>query len=199
MLQLSTLKKVLFGIVLTYTTVSVSQTKQFKNYSYKELVQAIKVSIKIPRGFKETEIIPYNGHLYQYALKDSTTGFEVRYYIKPYALFYGKNEKEYKTNPPTYQSFLSSVINISNTNVPENYPNVLVINPEYVKHDMNAEYGLSCLIETGSTFTEGYTYCEAHAVRKDAIGEIFIFMLYTISNHETSIIRDDIFSSIDFY
>ncbi len=182
----------LFTLLLK-TNVCTSQTKKFHEYNYKELVEALNVKIKIPRGFNETQIIENNGHLYQYALKDSTTGFEVRYYLRPYKLFYDKKtEKDFKID--TYIFFTSSIYNISQNSSNE----IIIINPEYVKHDMNAEYGLSTLVETGQKFTEGYKFCEAHAVRKDLVGEIFIFMLYNIQNRETQIIRDDIFSSLDF-
>lgn len=192
------MKKYLFIVFLVFivlfkTNTCLSQTKKFHEYNYNELVEALNVKIKVPRGFHETPIIENNGHLYQHALKDSTTGFEVRYYLRPYKLFYDKKtEKDYKID--TYIFFMSSIYNISQNSSHD----IIVINPEYVKHDMNAEYGLSSLVETGQKFTEGYKFCEAHAVRKDSVGEIFIFMLYNIQNRETQIIRDDIFSSLDF-
>lgn len=189
------LKKIFIIITLLFSVFNYSQNKNFKDYKYQELITECNLIIKVPRGFREVNIIKDNGHLYQYSLQDSTTGFQARYYIKPYKLFFPKNDNTFINNPTTYNFFLSSLLNVTgNTYNPE----IIEINPEYVKYDMNADYGLFSILETGSKFSEGFKYFEAHAIRKNKIGEVFIFMLYNTQNRETRIIRDDILSSIDF-
>jgi len=175
---------------------SFSQNKKFSDYSFKELLAECKITFKVPRGFREVPVIPDNGHLYQYAIKDSSTGFETRYYIKPYSLFFG-NDTTFRKDPKTYNFFVSSLLNVSGYVLPE-YPGVDATEREIMKHDFNADYGLSSFFEPKSQFGEGYTYCLAFAMRKDNVGEVYIFMLFTIKNHETNIIVDDILSSIDF-
>lgn len=189
--------KYIFPFLFFITSLSNAQEKKFGEYTFQELLEASNLSFKIPRGFKETKIIKNNGHLYQLAIKDSATGFEARYYVKPYALFFPKNDVTYKENPMTYNFFVSSLLNVSGFILPE-YPHIDVVKPEYVKYDMNADYGLNSFFEPKSKFAEGYKYCLAAAIRKDSVGEVYIFMLYNIQNRETRIIIDDILSSVDY-
>jgi hypothetical protein len=191
------MKRIYSILILLISLKSFSQVKKFKDYNFKELLIESNLSFNIPRGFKETNIIQDNGQFYQFAIKDSLTGFEARYYIKPYSLFFSKNDKTFKEDSMTYNFFVTSLLNVSGYLLP-NIPRIEVANPEYVKYDINADYGLSSFFEPKSKFGEGYKYCISIAIRKDGVGEVFIFMLYNIQNHETKIIIDDIFSSIDF-
>ncbi|MGX7666751.1 hypothetical protein [Flavobacterium pedocola] len=180
-----------FGSLTSY-----SQKKEFRKYNFKELLTECNITYKTPRGFNETPVISDNGHLYQYAIKDSTTGFEARFYVKPYKIFY-QNDPSYDKDPLTYNFFVSALLNTSGFVLP-NYPDVKKFGPEIMKDDFNADYGLWSYFEPKSKFGEGYKNCEVFAIRKDTVGEVYIFMLYNIQNRETKIIRDDILSSIDF-
>jgi len=184
------MKYVVLTLLFFSSLISFAQNKTFKDYNFKELMTESKATFKMPRGFGEIPVTKKSAQFYQYAIRDTATGFEARYYIKPYHL----HNEAAKDDSATYKSFVTIVSNISSSP----HPDIQPVDPAHARADLHADYGLTSYFNPTSEFAPGYKSCVTMLIRKDNVGEIYIFMLFNTFDRETEIIIQDIIGSVDF-
>lgn len=186
--------KYLLVILLSLSSlIAFPQKKAFTEYTFKELMNESKAAFKMPRGFGEIPISPNVAQSYQYAIRDTITGFEARYFIKPHHLA-DMDRPAPDGDSATYKSFVSMVSVISVAA----HPDIQTVEPAAARSDLNADYGLTSYFKPTPEFAPGFKNCITMVVRKDGVGEIYIFMLFNIFNRETEVIIHDIIASVDF-
>ncbi|MDJ1466930.1 hypothetical protein [Xanthocytophaga flava] len=58
-------------------------------------------------------------------------------------------------------------------------PQIDVFDSQSVKYDFNSDWGATAAFKPGSSFGEGFEFCSAQVIKKNDIGEIYIFWLFT--------------------
>jgi hypothetical protein len=170
--------------------------KEFKDNNFSELLKECTAKFRMPRGFYEIPVIPDHGHFYHYAIRDSATGFEARYYLRPYKAFY--EGAPVPDDPLTYSFFTASVLNASGYVLP-NIPDIIAFeNPESLKKEFGADKGWFSSFKPTSEFGRGFAYCTSVIMRKDGVGEYTIFQFFNTINRETEVISQDVLVSIKF-
>jgi hypothetical protein len=171
------------------------QEKKFSDYSFEELVKACDLQIKMPQGFREIPVTENSIHPYQYAIRDSTVEYEIRYYVRPYELF-SKDDTIFYADKMTYGFFVTSILEVSGYILP-NIPEVLVFDKQIIKSDCNADYGLFSFLRPVKEFGE-FKYCKVLLIKKHKVGELTVFLLFNELDHENKVITGNFFGTIDF-
>jgi hypothetical protein len=151
------------------------------------------MTFKMPRGF--SEIAQSHAPLHQYAIKDSATGFEARYFVRPYHLL--DNSERPADDSASYKSFVNTLSNISLTKTVASL-NIMDVDRAHARIDFNADYGLSASFKPAPQYAPSFANCISMFIRKNNIGEIYIFMLFNVFNRETEVIIGDVLGSVNY-
>jgi hypothetical protein len=148
------------------------------------LLKKCGLTFTMPKGFKETKVQKFESGLYQYAIKHKS-GFEVRYYIKPYSVFFQNDTSEFARNPNqwTKNFFISTNLNVSGAVLP-NIPEMDEFPKEGVKAEFGGDYGLTTAFPPKSDFGKGFEMCATFVVRKNDVGEFMAFFMFTNKDQE---------------
>lgn len=124
--------------------------------------------------------------IYQYAIKDPKTGFEVRYFV----YIYKRGDKQ--RTKLTYNVFLSTILN--GLDLKKTTPNILTQSPEDIKKDFNADWGVNAVFQPSGAFGNGFQLCSAQAIQKKNLGEIYIFWMFTDVEKQENLINKSFIS-----
>jgi hypothetical protein len=141
-----------------------------------------KMTFAAPDGFIEVPVVKNGQMHYEYALKDTSKNFEVRYSVAPLdSVFIQFNamQKDGNThmvigpNQLYYGAFVTTMANISNGTARHVGP----FPADAVKNEFNADWGASSFCEVAGDFGKGYKYCTAVAIHKDNLADAYYFYL----------------------
>ncbi len=168
----------LLGLILmsNYTLYGQSSTNQLPvaNQDFMQLIKENGLEFNLPAGFQPTAIQTDSKVPYHYAVKDTATGFEIRYFVNPYA----KNGNASRSEDHTYNLFVATVLEASGTEFSE-LPRIDALPGHAIERDFHGNYGAMSAFEPQSEFGKGFGFCAARVIRKDQVGEIYIFWLFT--------------------
>jgi hypothetical protein len=160
------------------------------------LLKELHADFKMPEGFQETIVNKKLPVFYQYAIKDIASGFEVRYFLKPYnRILKDYNVKEFDPRDHTYSLFLTT---ISNSALESSIiPKIDVFEKEDVKKDFNADWGATTAYKPNIVFGGQANFSAALVIKKDNVGEIYVFWLFTdVKNQQPLMMKS--FTNIKF-
>ncbi len=138
-----------------------------------------------PPGYIEVPVVKNSQMHYEYAIKDTSRNFEIRYAINPLDSVFiqfnamQKNQESGGTvmmigpNKLYYGAFVSTMGNISNGTRHQ----IRVFPTDAVKNEFNADWGASGFCEVAGDFGKGYKYCSAVAIHKDSLADAYYFYL----------------------
>lgn len=124
---------------------------------------------------KELKNIPVNKNSnvkYQYAVKHDTLDFEIRFLITDInqALNLPQDKR-------SLSLFTSKVINASGSVLPS-IPKIQEFGSKTAKQEYNADWLATSSFTTTSNFTSNFKYCSVIALRKNEVGEAYMFFLF---------------------
>jgi len=162
-----------------------------------------KMTFEPPAGFVEVPVIKNSQMHYEYALKDLSKDFEIRYAVAPLDSVFIQFDQMQKNgnthmvvgpNQLYYGSFVSTMANISNGTARSvgPFPEDAVIN------EFNANWGASSFCEVTGEFGKGYKYCDAVAIHKDSLADAYYFYLSNNLNDFTPDHMIPIFHTMKF-
>ena len=141
-----------------------------------------KMTFTPPDGFIEAPVIKNSQMHYEYALKDPSKDFEVRYAVAPLDSVFiqfdamqkdGTTHMVVGPNQLYYGAFVSTMGNISNGTAHHVGP----FPADAVKTEFNADWVASGFCEVAGDFGKGYKYCTAVAIHKDSLADAYYFYL----------------------
>lgn len=182
-------------LVLIFFSAFCQNTKSAIDLPFDTLVKKCGLIFTMPEGFKETKVKKFGNGFYQYAIKHKS-GFEIRYYVKPYSVFYGSNTIDFSPNTFTKNFFISMNLDVSG-NVLPNIPQIDEFPKEAVAHDFNGDYGATSAFKPNSEFGKGFEFCSTFTIRKDNIGEVIVFWMFTEMMKQEPLMRQT-FTSLKF-
>lgn len=148
----------------------------------KELLDKTGMTLVIPEGLIETEVIQNNHMNYDYVLKNATDGFEIRYAIRPLGEMvkeyeeWEKNKKEgdFRIHPNNMYPAVGSAVAF---NISGKMANLSPFDNEAVKNEYYADKGGVTGVEPRETFAQGYKSCLMIVIQKDNVATAYIFLL----------------------
>jgi hypothetical protein len=163
---------------------------------FETLLKELHADFKIPDGFEKTTVNKKLPVFYQYAIKHIASGFEVRYFLKPYnRILKDYNVKEFDPRDHTYSLFLTTIANSAAE--PTTIPKIDVFTKEDIKKDFNADWGATTAYKPNILFGSQANFSAALVIKKDDVGEIYVFWLFTdVKNQEALMMKS--FSNIKF-
>jgi hypothetical protein len=132
----------------------------------------------------------------QFAIKDSTRKFEVRYSILPYKLAFPDNRSSLDTL--TFTRF-NSAIRLYAKGIPNGmkYINSYPTDGS-LKKEFGADGGWHSIFYPKPEFGGDYLFCLALVMRKEGVGEYYIFELFSQNDRETQVMIEDVMMSLRF-
>jgi hypothetical protein len=150
---------------------------------------------KMPRGFYEIPL-PANDSVSQFAIKDSTRKFEARYSIIPYSIAFPNDEHSLDTL--TFARF-DSAIRLYAKGIPNGLKYITpYLTDGSLKKESGADRGWYSIFYPKPEFGGDYLYCLAVVMRKEGVGEFYIFELFTENDREMLVIIEDVRMSLKF-
>jgi hypothetical protein len=183
------MKRAILATLITATGDSVRKSPI--DLPFDTLLSQCQLDFKMPKDFKPTAVKKFENGFYQYAIKHES-GFEIRYYIKPFSSFYG-TDTLFERNKMTLRFFLSMNYDISGTALSgefDEFPKAAV------KYEFNADYGATSAFKPNDDFGKGFEMCSTVTLRKDDVGEVIIF--YMISDRKQEPIMKRNFTIMKF-
>lgn len=165
-------------IILTMTSFTITDLPE----RVKILLEKTDMTLEIPEGFIETDIIENNHMNYDYALKDTTDKFEVRYSIHPLTEMVKEYEEWEKTkkegdiriHPNKMYPAVASAVAF---NISGKMANLSPFNDEAVKNEYHADKGGVTGVDPKEAFAGGYKSCLMLVLQKDDVATAYIFFL----------------------
>lgn len=148
----------------------------------KDLLDKTGMTLDVPEGLIETEIIE-NSHMnYEYALKHPTDEFEIRYAIRPLGEMVkeyeewekNKKEGEFRIHPNNMYPAVGSAVAF---NISGKMANLSPFDNEAVKKEYYADKGGVTGVEPRDTFSKDYKSCLMIVIQKDNVASAYIFLL----------------------
>jgi hypothetical protein len=155
---------------------------------FKTMIDSIGLSFIMPEGYKETVVKESRDLNYDFAIKNTTEDFEVRYSIwslKPTIEEYKKCKLDSThctmVNPNIIYSG-RAMANVANMTAGESM-DVTTFPPSAVKKEFNGDNGGSAFFEFKCEFGKGYKYGQMIVLHKDNVADVII--TYLSNNKET--------------
>ena len=150
--------------------------------SFTSLLARANLSFHPPLGFKETKIIENQQLKYDYALKDNTRNFELRYLIMPldstiinFNEFTKKNKTSFITHPNKMYPMLFNKLLFDLSG--GNYSEITEFDQKGAKLDFNADWGAISFFEVNKEFGQKYKTSMILAIHKDNFGDAYCIFL----------------------
>jgi len=171
------MKKIIVLLALIFPLLIFSQNKE--NEEFNSLLKKCDLTFEMPKGFYKVPIVENKDVRYQFAMKDSVTNTEIRFYINSFADdFYGKiDTTAFNPNKMTRNFFTSIVLNASGQIIP-NVPPIFKMEKRDIWLTYSADNGATSKFNPNSDFGKGYTDCIASIVQKNNVGFFCIFWLF---------------------
>ncbi len=161
--------------LLTIFSISVSAQTNLEQ-PFVKLLNDIDASFVMPEGFIETHVKQNTEVFYQYAIKDSISDFEIRYFIRPYKIS--------NTENLTKGTFASTILNACG-GMSQKIPVIEELSETEIKKEFNANWGATSAFKPTSVFGGNFNFCSVQAMKKNKVGEIYIFWMFTdVENQE---------------
>ena len=163
------MKSPLLQIAALLFVTSMTLEAQAVTRSPKSPFQPPSMNFTLPPGFVPTAVAKNPDVLYDYAIRPDSGNLEIRYRIWP--------EEKGRTSVPLDMMVRTMALNIGNGKAVE---------PQYAtaedaRKEFNADAGCAVVVPVDSDFGKGYKYCLIWAVRKNGVGDAYIFFLYSES------------------
>jgi hypothetical protein len=181
---------VVISLIVGFSATAQSNEKKFDYF-----LNACGAIFKMPRGFSEIPL-PSTDSVSQFAIKDSVRKFEARYSIMPYKLAFP--DDNYSLDTLTFARF-DSAIRLYAKGIPNGmkYINSYATDGS-LKKEFGADRGWFSVFYPKPEFGGDYLFCLAIVMRKEGVGEYYIFELFSDNDHETQVIIEDVMLSIKF-
>ncbi|MFV0418682.1 MAG: hypothetical protein ACK5KT_08140 [Dysgonomonas sp.] len=148
----------------------------------KDLLDKAGMTLNVPEGLIEAEIIENNHMNYEYALKHPKGEFEIRYAIRPLGEMvkdheeWEKNKKEgdIRIHPNEMYPAVGSAVAF---NISGKMANLSPFDDEAVKKEYYADKGGVTSVEPRDSFANGYKTCLMIVIQKDNVATAYIFLL----------------------
>jgi len=153
-----------------------------KKISFNDVLNKYSLQLTIPENFSEVPVKNNSAIKYQYALKHDSLDFEIRFLIT------GINKAlDLPDDKRSLSLFTSIVLNASGEVLP-NIPKIQEFGSGLAKVDYNADWVANSSFLSKSKFSEGFSYCSVIALRKNQIGEAYIFFLFNDKNQGAKLV-----------
>ncbi len=177
--------RILFILI---SLMGISREALSQKYTFKQAVSERKITFKMPRGFSDLA----SNYTSYYAIKDSTTGVEALY---SYNLL--NAAKALADDSSSYKAFVARVSTIAAESAIASL-NIGNVDPGHAKTDFNADFGLTAFFKPSPEFVPSFSNCIAVLIKKNNVGEVYIFILFNVLNRETEVVIGDILGSVDW-
>jgi hypothetical protein len=160
-----------------------------KMTNFAKLVDRYGMSILVPKGYEEDQVVFNDDMEYDYAIKSPVQDIVLRYALRP---IINQAEKPFRnTNFKIY--FQTVLLNISGGSVSE----FTEFDSEAVKQEFSADWGATTLFEPKSEFGKGYKYCMVVMIHKNDVADAFYFYM-TNTPDKLSQNMDPLFHTLKF-
>jgi len=139
--------------------------------SFDTLLKKYKLTLKTLQNFKEVPVKNNSSIKYQYALKHDSLDFEIRFLLTDI-----NTVLQLPEDKRSLSLFTSITLNASGFILP-NIPKIQVFGKEIANIEYNADWVASSSFIPKSTFSEGFNICSVMALRKNNIGNVYVFFL----------------------
>lgn len=187
-----------FGFFLVHAQAQVDPSKaldsafnSLNRNTFKELLEENQLEFTMPKGFKKVKVKKNDNVFYQYAIKDKKSGFEIRIFIRPYGKLMEDTTK-FNPNLYTYNMLAVMALNASG-NLINKIPQIDLFPKEGAKKEFNADWGATTAFSPNTSFGEGFNFCALNCLRKDDVGEVYIYYLFTDVQNQQQLLLDGMY------
>ena len=154
------------------------------------------LSFKMPTGFKKVPVKENRDVVYDYAVRNETGTFEIRYRVLPIDTSTAVlNETRVNPNRIFSSMLVAMMLNISGGKM----GNHGFFDSSAVKEEFNANSGATGFVEVNSAFGEGYSFCMINVIHRDDIADAYIFYLFNDKSEVVKTLnREDVFHAFKF-
>ncbi|MDF2456860.1 MAG: hypothetical protein K0R51_2853, partial [Cytophagaceae bacterium] len=181
------MKNLFFILYFLIITNGFSQTNsieaRMENYwskitdtTFDSLVIENKLKVSIPDNFIRVDLKKNRNVVYQYAVKDKASNFEIRIFIKSFKQLM-KDSAVFNPNRFSKNALVSMSLNASGNILP-NIPQIDEFPPEAVKNEFNADWGATTAFAPNSEFGKGFNFCVLNSFRLNDTCEAYVFYLF---------------------
>jgi len=164
---------------------------------FSTLIEENNMTFTMPKGFYEVPVRENNDLQYHYAMKDSATGNEMRYYVYSDTNSYENTYGVPLNNDIMVNIFYSILMKVSGASK-DNLPKVTQLKDRDMKIDYDANNGALSEFKLKSDFGKGYTYCIMKFVHKEDVGFFFVFWMFNYFTDKYRAIVDKTEKSLVF-
>jgi hypothetical protein len=155
---------------------------------FNDLLNEAKMNFSKPKGFEETIVIVNKQQNYDYAIKSSTSPFEIRYIIKPLGNLYKEYERKEKTRKPgeanlNPNTFHATILQSTIYNISGGTADIIEMDKQLAKKEFNADWAATAFVMLDKEFGQDYKFCLVSALHKDNVGDAYCF--YIANTKET--------------
>lgn len=148
---------------------------------FKLLLDNCNMTIEQPPGYVEEPVLANAAMSYDYAIKSTTSDFNLRYSIRPIGLnsyandsIKKKMEKIKEFRNTQYSITLKTIaLNVSGGTLPA----IREFDGDAVKQEFNADWGATTFVEVKSDFAPNFKYCMIVAIHKKDVADAYYFYL----------------------
>ena len=172
-------------VFLIFIAFNANSEDGYKNFI--PILDQAKMKLEKPLNMKETPVIKNDELYYQYAVKDSIMGFEIRYLVYPLQELVNKYNSPH---PDTGMTHLDP--NMIHTNLlvmyslkiqgkemaVDAFPEIKEINHATADLEFNADWAAQVNITPCDEFAQKYKYATILELHKDNIADAFVIFLY---------------------
>ncbi|HTE01518.1 MAG TPA: hypothetical protein VK668_19660 [Mucilaginibacter sp.] len=171
------------GIALLFISISSFKVDDLPP-GFTDLLTRSQMTFTSPEEYTEVPFVKNGQMNYEYALKNHTKTFEVRYTVRPLDSLLKKFETMEKNKQPGdvnlspnkfyYPAFIAIMTNIAGG---KPMGRINEFDKTSVKNEFNADWGAINICEPVGEFGKGYKFCVGVALHKDNIGDAYYFYL----------------------
>ena len=165
-----------------------SSWAQLKKDTFSNLLAENKLLFSIPNGFTTIKVKENYNVFYQYAISDTNSNFEIRFFIKSLKNLL-KDTVTFNPNNFSYNFLGSMALNASGNILPD-IPQIDLFSKEAVKNEFNANWGGTTAFNPKTEFGKGFSFCALNCLRLDNVCEVYIFYMFDDLPNQRHLMQD---------
>ena len=149
---------------------------QITDNTFDDLVKENNLIVTMPDDFVRVDLKKNYNVIYQYAIKDKSSNFEVRVFIKSFKALM-KDTSTFNPNKFSRNSLMSMSLNASGNLITDS-PQIDVFPSEAAKNEFNADWGATTAFAPNTEFGKGFNFCALNCFRMNNVCEVYVFYMF---------------------